>query len=80
MNKSVYIVKSRQKSYITLNNLLLHVLNYGLRELYMPDHGTEYNTNISYYSFIEVLLTNFVNAVPFKLPRILYTFLKGQTL
>ena len=35
VNKSVYIAKSRQRYYKTLNNILLHVPNHALKDVYM---------------------------------------------
>ena len=33
--KSVYIAKSRQRYYKTLNNIFLHVPNHALKDMYM---------------------------------------------
>ena len=37
---SVYIGKSRQWYHLTLNNILLHVSNYALKDMYILDCGT----------------------------------------
>ena len=50
VNKSVYIAKSRQRYYKTLNNILLHVPNHALKDVYMLNYGTIKNTNSSYYT------------------------------
>ena len=50
VNKSVYIAKSRQWYYKTLNNILLHVPNHALKDVYMLNYGTIKNTNSSYYT------------------------------
>ena len=48
VNKSVYIAKSRQQCYKTLNNILLHVPNNTLKDAYMLNYGTIKNRNILY--------------------------------
>ena len=48
VNKSVYIAKSRQQCYKTLNNILLHVPNNALKDVYMLNYGTIKNRNILY--------------------------------
>ena len=48
VNKSVYIAKSRQQCYKTLNNILLHVPNNTLKDVYMLNYGTIKNRNILY--------------------------------
>ena len=48
MNKSLYIAKSRQQYYKTLNNILLHVPNHALKDVYMLNYGTIKNANSSY--------------------------------
>ena len=50
VNKSVYIAKSRQQYYKTLNNILLHVPNHALKDVYMLNYGIIKNTNSSYYT------------------------------
>ena len=50
VNKSVYIAKSRQQCYKTLNNILLHVPNNTLKDVYMLNYGTIKNRNILYYT------------------------------
>ena len=50
VNKSIYIAKSRQQYYKTLNNILLHVPNHALKDLYMLNYGITKNTNSSYYT------------------------------
>ena len=35
VSKSVYIAKSRQRYYKTLNNIFLHVPNHALKDMYM---------------------------------------------
>ena len=49
-----------------LTIFLLGLPNHALKELYVLNHGTKYNTNSSYYSSIEVLihLINSVTAIP----------------
>ena len=39
-NKSVYIAKSRQRYHKTFNNILLHVSNHTLEDMYMLNYGT----------------------------------------
>ena len=48
VNESVYIAKSRQQCYKTLNNILLHVPNNTLKDVYMLNYGTIKNRNILY--------------------------------
>ena len=48
MNKSVYIAKSRQPYYQTLNSILLHVPNHALKDVYMLNYGTIKSINSSY--------------------------------
>ena len=48
VNKSVYIAKSRQQCYKTLNDILLHVPNNTLKDVYMLNYGTIKNRNILY--------------------------------
>ena len=62
VNKSAYIAKSRQRRHKTLNNILLHVSKYALKDMYMLNYGT-----IKINSFIDVLI-DFVN------PSLQYTF------
>ena len=50
VNKSIYIAKSRQQYYKTLNNILLNVPNHALKDLYMLNYGIIKNTNSSYYT------------------------------
>ena len=40
VNKSVYILKSRQRYHSTLNNILLHVSNHALKDMDMLNYGT----------------------------------------
>ena len=40
VNKSVNIAKSRQRYYKPLNNILLHVSNHTLKDMYMLNYGT----------------------------------------
>ena len=49
-NKSVYKAKSRQRYYKTFNNILLHVPNHALKDVYMLNYRTIKNTNSSYYT------------------------------
>ena len=39
VNKSVYIAKLRQRYYKTLKNILLHVSNHSLKDMYMFNYG-----------------------------------------
>ena len=55
VNKSVYIVKSRQRYDKTLN-FLQHVPNHALKDMYMLNCRTINNTNSLYYSFIKLLI------------------------
>ena len=48
VNRSVYIAKSRQRYYKTRNNILLHVPNHALKDVYMLNYGTIKNANSSY--------------------------------
>ena len=48
VNKSVYVAKSRQRYYRTLNNILLHVLNHALKDVYMLSYGIMKNTLFCY--------------------------------
>ena len=41
VNKSVYIAKSRQRYHKPLNNILLHVSNHTLKDMYMFNYGTK---------------------------------------
>ena len=50
VNKSVYIAKSRQCYYKTLNNILLHVPNHALKDVYKLNYGIMKNTNSSFYA------------------------------
>ena len=49
-NKSVYKAKSKQRYYKTFNNILLHVPNHALKDVYMLNYRTIKNTNSSYYT------------------------------
>ena len=40
VNKSVYIAKSRQRYHKPRNNILLHVSNHTLKDMYMLNYGT----------------------------------------
>ena len=40
VNKSVYIAKSRQRYHLTLTDILLHVSNHALRDMYILNYGT----------------------------------------
>ena len=40
LNKSVYIVKSRQRYHLKLNDILLHVSNRALKDMYILNYGT----------------------------------------
>ena len=40
VNKSAYIAKSRQHYHLTLSNILLHVSNHFLKDMYMLNYGT----------------------------------------
>ena len=40
VNKSVYIAKSRQRYHKTFHNILLHVSNHTLEDMYMLNYGT----------------------------------------
>ena len=40
VNKSVYTAKSRQRYHKTFNNILLHVSNHTLEDMYMLNYGT----------------------------------------
>ena len=44
VNKSVYIAKSRQRYHKTPNNILLHMSNHALKEMYMPDYRSKRKT------------------------------------
>ena len=44
------IAKSRQRYHKTLNNILLHVPNHGLKDVYMLNYGTIKNINSFYYT------------------------------
>ena len=50
VNKSVYIAKSRQRYHETLDNILLHVPNHALKDVYMLNYGTIKNTNSLCYA------------------------------
>ena len=50
VNKSVYIAKSRQRHYKTLNKILLHVPNHALKDVYMLNYGTIKSINILCYT------------------------------
>ena len=41
VNKSVYIVKLRQRYHKPLNSILLHVSNHTLKDMYMFNYGTK---------------------------------------
>ena len=56
VNKSVYIAKSRQRYYQTLNNILLHVPNHALKDVYMLNYGTIKSTNSSYYTLFFIII------------------------
>ena len=63
MNKSVHIAKSRQRYYKTLNNILLHVPNHALKDVYMLNYGIIKNTDSSHYTLyfvIKFFLYNFI--------------------
>ena len=49
VNKSLYIAKSRQRYYKTLNNILLHAPNHALKDLFMLNYGIIKITNSSHY-------------------------------
>ena len=53
--KSVCIAKWRQRYYKTLNNILLHVPNHALEDVYMLNYGIITNTNSSYYTSFFVI-------------------------
>ena len=55
VNKSVYIAKSRQRYFQTLNNILLHVPNHALKDVYMLNYGTIKSTNSSYYTLFLII-------------------------
>ena len=40
VNKSEYIAKSRQRYHKTFNNILLHVSNHALNDMFMFNYGT----------------------------------------
>ena len=40
VNKSVYIAKLRQRYHLILNNILLHVSNHTLKDMYILNYGT----------------------------------------
>ena len=40
LNKSVYIVKSGQRYYLKLNDILLHVSNHALKDMYILNYET----------------------------------------
>ena len=40
VNKSVYKAKSGQRYHLTLNNILLHVSNHALKDMYILNYGT----------------------------------------
>ena len=40
VNKSVYIVKSRQRYHLKLNDILLHVINHALKDMYILNYRT----------------------------------------
>ena len=40
VKKSVYIAKSRQRYHLTLNDILLHVSNHALKDMYILNYGT----------------------------------------
>ena len=40
VNKSVYIAKSRQRYHLTLPDILLHVSNHALNDIYILNYGT----------------------------------------
>ena len=50
VNKSVYVAKSRQRYYRTLNNILLHVPNHALKAVFVLNYKIIKNTNSSYYT------------------------------
>ena len=60
VNKSVYIAKSRQRYHKTLNNILLHVSNHALKDMYMLNYGTKkcYSSTEVVIDFINPLTTN----------------------
>ena len=37
---SEYIAKSRQRYHLTLNDILLHVSNHALKDMYILNYGT----------------------------------------
>ena len=44
------LAKSSRQYYKTLNNILLHVPNHALKDVYMLNYGIIKNTNSSYYT------------------------------
>ena len=50
VNKSVYIAKSRQRYHETLDNIVLHVPNHALKDVYMLNYGTIKNINSFCYA------------------------------
>ena len=59
---TVYITKSRQRYDKTFNNILLHVPNHTLKDMYMLNYETINNTNNLYYNSVEVLI-DFIDSV-----------------
>ena len=49
------IAKSRQRYHKTLNNILLHVPNHGLEDVYMLNYGTIKNINSLYYTCLLII-------------------------
>ena len=60
VNKSGYIAKLRKRYYRTLKNILTHVSNYALKDVYMLNYGTI--KKAVYYNSIGVLI-DFINSV-----------------
>ena len=59
VNKSVYIAKSRQQCYKTLNNILLHVPNNTLKDVYMLNYGT-IGTFCMIHPFLSLTFLSFI--------------------
>ena len=57
VNKSIYIAKSRQQYFKTLTNILLHVPNHALKDVYMLNYRIIKNTNSAYYSGLSLSRT-----------------------
>ena len=63
VNKSVSIAKSGQRYDKTRNNLLLHVPNHALKDMYVLNYGIINNMSSLYHSSIEVLVDLFNSVI-----------------